>query len=381
MAFEFEFPDIGEGLTEAVVVKWLVGIGDEVGLDEPLVEVETDKAVTEMPAPRAGVLLFQGAAEGETILVDQLLAVIGQPGETWAPEPEDTASPAPSGADAAPIVGTLSDDADVLTASGPQTLPRVRKLAAELGVDLSAVSGSGPGGRITDDDVRDAAGAGAGPVERRKLSPTRRAIAEHLTRSWREIPHVVTYGSADAAAALAARSDFEGAKPPLEALFISALVPLLQEYPEFNATLQGDDLILRKHYDVGVAVDTPDGLMVAVVRDAGEQTVPELADEIRRLAAGARDRTLAASDMRGATFTLSNIGAVGGRYGTPIIPFGTTAILSVGRADPEPVVVDGVVAVGRRFPLSLSYDHRVVDGALGRRFMGAVVSAIEDIDG
>ncbi len=377
MAFEFEFPDIGEGLTEAIVVKWLIDLGEPVGLDEPLVEVETDKAVTEIPAPRAGVLLYQGAAEGGTILVDQLLAVIGEPGESW--QPGGGTEPAGEEAPAAPIVGTLSEDADILTGSGPPALPRIRKLAGDLGVDLAAVTGSGPGGRVTEDDVRAAVSTGGGPLERRRLSPTRRAIAEHLTKSWREIPHVVTYGSADASAALAARAAAEGDTPPLEALLIAALVPLLRDYPEFNATLQGDDLVLKHFYDIGIAVDTPDGLMVAVVRDAADRTLDDLGNEIRRLAAGARERTLGAADLRGATFTLSNIGAVGGRYGTPIIPYGTTAILSVGRADPEPVVIDDEVVVGRRFPLSLAYDHRVIDGALGRRFMGAVVHAVESI--
>lgn len=249
----------------------------------------------------------------------------------------------------------------------------VRRLAAELGVDLASVAGSGPGGRITEDDVRSAATA-AGPARRVPLSATRKAIVRNLTRSWQEIPHVTTYGRADATSLLAERERL--GKPPLEALLITRLVPLLQSFPAFNATFQGDVVVEHLRYDVGFAVDTPDGLMVAVIRAADEKSIDDLAAEIRALAAAARERTIAPEALRGQTFTLSNIGAVGGGFGTPIVPFGTSAILGVGRADPQPVVRDGAVVVGREFPLSLSYDHRIIDGAMGRSFTAAVVDAL-----
>ncbi len=379
MAYEFAFPDVGEGLTEATIVRWLVEVGDPVGLDDVVVEVETDKAVTEMPSPRAGVLLHRGGEPGDVIAVGEVLMVIGDEGETWSP-------PAPAAAGtAAPIVGTL-DEGDAPLApvgGGPQALPRVRKLAAELGVELAAVAGSGAGGRITEDDVRAAAGADE-RVDRVPLSATRRAIAARMEQSWREIPHVTTYGEADAGALLAARRELaaaSGDRVPLEALLIGAVLPALRAHPEFNASLVGDTLLLRRHYDVGVAVDTPDGLLVAVVRDAEARDAAGLAAEVTRLATAARDRALRPDEMHGATFTLSNIGAVGGRFGTPLIPLGTTAILSVGRADPSPAVVDGELAVVRRFPLSLSYDHRLIDGALGRRFLAAVIEGIESARG
>jgi pyruvate dehydrogenase E2 component (dihydrolipoamide acetyltransferase) len=296
--------------------------------------------------------------------------VIGEPEEEWSPEPAAEREPPRS---AAPVVGTL-EEAD----EGVRALPMIRRLAAEMGVELAAVVGSGPGGRITREDV-EAAATATGPIDRVKLSPTRATIARHLSRSWQEIPHVTTYDEADAANLLAARSRLAAAGEaiPLEALLIARVTPLLAEYAEFNATLQGEHLLLRRHYDVGFAVDTPDGLMVAVVRGADRRDLPGIATEVRRLAGAARDRTIAGEEMRGVTFTISNIGAVGGRYGTPIIPLGTTAILSVGRADERPVVRDGAIVVGRELPLSLSYDHRVIDGALGRRFMAAVVAALE----
>ncbi len=278
MAFEFDLPDIGEGLTEATIVRWLVDVGDEVGLDEPMVEIETDKAVVEMPAPRAGVILHQGAPAGAVIAVDSLLVVIGDEGEQWKP---GTTPAEPATEQAAPIVGTLDERAEVLGRPGaPQALPRVRKLAADLGVELSTVPGTGPGGRVTEDDVRAAAQPDDEDVERVPLSATRKAIAAAMERSWREIPHVTTYGEAEAGPLLAARRELAertGAPVPLEALLIGRLVPVLGAHPEFNATLAGDTLLLRRRHDIGFAVDTPDGLLVAVVRDAGELAMEELA--------------------------------------------------------------------------------------------------------
>ncbi len=373
MATEFHLPDVGEGLAEAVIVSWYVEVGCDVTMDEPLVEVETDKAVLDIPSPVGGTLLHQGAAAGETLEIEALLAVVGEPGEVWEPG----AAP-PDGGDvgtAAPIVGSLEEATTLADVphDGPQALPRVRRLAAELGVHLASVVGTGPAGRITETDVREAT-AEMGPVRRVRMSPTRRTIAEHLTRSWQEIPHVTTYGEVDAAPLLAARE--AAGKPPLEALLIARIVPLLREFPVFNASISGDDVLEKLHYDVGFAVDTPEGLMVAVIHDADQRSIGELGDEVRRLADAARGRSARPEELHGQTFTLSNIGAVGGRYGTPIVPYGTTAIVSIGRADPRPIVRNGQVVVGSEFPLSLSYDHRVIDGGTGRAFMGALIDAL-----
>lgn len=367
MAHEFHLPDVGEGLVEAVIVSWYVYLGETVGLDQPLVEVETDKAIIDMPSPFAGVLLYRGGEDGATIEVGSLLAVIGEPGERW--EPPAAASPAQK--PSAPVVGSLPEAA--APPRGPQALPMVRKLAEELGVDLSGVPGTGALGRITEQDVR--AAASARPTVRAPMSRLRRRIAENLARSWREIPHVTTYGHADSDTLLAERSRL--GKPPVEALLIARLVPVLVRFSAFNSAVEGDEIVERRFYDIGFAVDTPDGLMVAVVRDAGDLPVEEVAGEVRRLAEGARERTLGVDELRGQTFTISNIGAVGGGQGTPIIPYGTSAILSVGRAGPRPVVRDDRIEIVRQFPLSLSYDHRIIDGAEGRRFMAAVIAALE----
>ena len=294
MAREFHLPDIGEGLAEATIVEWFVAVGEAVDVDGPLVEVETDKAVVEIPAPVGGVLLHRGADEGETIEVESLLAVIGEAGEEW--------TPAAAGTEAAPIVGTLDETPEVFEGRSlrPGALPMVRKLASELGVDVDSLAGSGPGGRVTEDDVR-AAFADVGPTRRVPLSATRKAIVRNLTRSWQEIPHVTTYGEVDAAPLLERRKALGNL--PLEALLINAVVPVLREFPSFNATFAGDAIVENLRYDVGFAVDSPDGLMVAVIREAGGRSVEDLGTEVTRLAAAARDRTAAPDELRGQTFT------------------------------------------------------------------------------
>ncbi|KAA3635534.1 MAG: 2-oxo acid dehydrogenase subunit E2 [Armatimonadetes bacterium] len=375
MATEFHLPDIGEGLAEATILHWFVDVGDRVEADAPLVEVETDKAVVEIPAPIGGVVLHHGAEADEVLAVEHLLAVIGEEGELWAASvapPEITLGESTD--EAAPIVGTLESDPTPSVGSGVQALPLVRRLATELGVELETVPGTGPGGRITEDDVHEAASQSLGPHTRVPFSATRKAIIRNLTRSWNEIPHVTTYGTVDASALLAARAD--AGKVPLEAVLITRIVPLLKEHRAFNAAFSPDAVIEHDRYDIGIAVDTPDGLMVAVVADADTKSIEALGDEIRALAAGAKDRTLDRKQLTGQTFTLSNIGAVGGRFGTPIVPYGTTAILSVGRAEPEAVVRDNEIVIATEFPLSLSYDHRVIDGATGRSFMADLTAAL-----
>jgi pyruvate dehydrogenase E2 component (dihydrolipoamide acetyltransferase) len=217
--------------------------------------------------------------------------------------------------------------------------------------------------------------------ERRQMSRLRRTIAANMAKSWAEIPHVTTFDDVDATRLLEVRQalgDRHDTKIPVEALVIKAVLPALDEFPEFNATLDGDDLIYRAHKDIGIAVDTPDGLLVAVIRDAAAKSVMDLASEVRHLGEGARERRLAPDELTGQTFTVSNIGAVGGGHGTPIVPYGTVAILSVGTARLRPVVHDEDLDIAPVMPLSLSYDHRVIDGAVGRRFMALVLENLEE---
>jgi pyruvate dehydrogenase E2 component (dihydrolipoamide acetyltransferase) len=340
----------------------------------------------------------------------------------------------------------LSEEAESLSSSEPETptapttvkaLPLVRKLARENGIDLTTIRGSGPGGRITRSDVKDAmdaavtspserqrtlgevpssrgggdlvpehgvhdvaVGAGHGvsdehlaadgtpteaeePVqdERRPMSRLRRTIAANMAKSWAEIPHVTTFDDVDATRLLEVRQALgkrHGVKIPLEALLIKAVLPALDEYPEFNASIDGDDLVVHGARDIGIAVDTPEGLIVAVIRNAEQKSVLDLASEVRRLGEGARERSLGPDELTGQTFTVSNIGAVGGGHGTPLIPYGTVAILSVGMARLQPIVYEEDLAIGPVIPLSISYDHRVIDGAVGRRFMALLMENLEE---
>jgi pyruvate dehydrogenase E2 component (dihydrolipoamide acetyltransferase) len=371
MAQEFVLPDIGEGLTEAEVVTWLIAVGDEVADGQPLCEVETAKAVVELPSPFAGVLLHQGAPEGATIAVGGIVAIIGERNETWD-EPsqvEDSREPATTSTAPPPPQAQV------------KAMPVVRRLAKEHGVDLGRVTGTGPGGRITREDVLTFSGDDT-RSDIVRLSATRRAIADHLSRSWQEIPHVTTYDDIDATAILEARRSLgeqRGSSVPLEALLIRAVIPALRAHPEFNATLTGEELLLHSEYNIALAVDTPDGLLVPVLHRADQLDLDGLEDGIDGIAAGARSRSLRPEQLQGGTFTVSNIGALGGGHGTPIIPLGTTAIVSFGRAVDTPVAREGSIAIMPRMPVSLSYDHRVIDGALGRRFIDTLTAALGDV--
>ncbi len=386
MAYVFELPDIGEGLTEADIIRWHVPVGDSVAMDQILVEVETAKAVVEIPSPAAGTLLHHGAGEGTTLTVGAVLAVIGDADESWRGHDlgTDLSGSGQAGGTADPGAQKRGRRR---SAGGdrPQALPVVRRLAREHGVDLGSIAGSGPGGRITRDDVM----AAASPEppretvggERVRLSMLRRTIAEHMSSSWREIPHVTIFQDVDATRLLTARRALAGRHErqiPMEALVVKALTPVLGRFREFNATLDGDELILHSSLDVGIAVDTADGLLVPTIPNAGEMGLLLLAEAISDLGTRGKARTLAAHELTGATFTVSNFGALGGGRGTPIIPLGTTAILAVGRAEDTPVVRNGSVSIAPMMPLSLAFDHRVIDGGAGQRFVAMLVENLEE---
>ncbi len=417
MAREFKLPDIGEGLTEAEIVSWLVAEGDSVEADQPLVEVETDKAVVEIPSPYAGVVLSHGGAEGDVVAVGAVLVVIGDEGEGLDAKDSSPDHPEPAPVQqVAPIVGTLDEEPETIEpvrvaepagSSRVKALPIVRKMARDAGIDIEAVTGTGPDGRITRDDIEAAIGSAApaashdgAPVTqlprsepvapapssqatagRVTMSRLRRTIAANMSKSWAEIPHVTTFDDVDATRLLAVRAalaERNEMKIPIEALVVKAVIPTLRAFPDFNSTLDGDDLIIHSTHNVGIAVDTPDGLLVAVIPAADDMTVLQLAAEVTRLGEGARDRSLTPGELTGQTFTVSNIGAVGGGHGTPIVPHGTTAILSVGRAVERPIAANGEVVVAPVMPLSLSYDHRVIDGGQGRRFMALLMENLEE---
>jgi pyruvate dehydrogenase E2 component (dihydrolipoamide acetyltransferase) len=351
VAYEFKLPDLGEGLTEGEIARWLVAEGEAVAEDDPLVEIQTDKTTVEIPSPAAGTVLRILVGEGEVAPVGAVLVVIGDAGETvdagvWDQTPGN----------AGPEGGKV------------QATPLVRRIAQELGVDLAAVAGTGAGGRVTEDDVRAAAGGKPGEGRREPLRGVRRQIARHLATAHREIPAVTwveecDFGSIDLTLLL----------PTV----LSASALSLREFPELNARLEGDEIVLLERYDLGIAVQTEQGLVVPVVRNCDTRPPEELAAEVARLAEAARAGSLKPEELRGSTFTVTSAGKLAGLFQTPIVNHPEVAILSVGRIGPRPVVRDGEVVVRPIGTVAITFDHRVVDGARAAAFGLAVIGRLE----
>jgi pyruvate dehydrogenase E2 component (dihydrolipoamide acetyltransferase) len=393
MALDVKLTDIGNGLTEAEIVSWLVSPGDTVTVNQALVEVETDKAVVEISTPQAGTVVSTHGNVGDTISVGDTLVVIGDADTVPAETPDVSGAFTEVGITSGykPNERTM---ADVAPQTAPQpvvavevepsaehpvrAMPLIRKLAREHQIDLAAVTPSGSHGQITRADVMEvvaARGAAKVPaVPRAAMSKLRRTIAAHMTRSWEEIPHVTVWGPAEATRLIEAR---KRTGLPLDALLIRAMTPSLAEYADFNSSFDGETLTPNDTYDIGIAVDTDAGLLVPVVKDVTGRNDNDLAKEIDRLVVGAKSRTLGTDDLTGQTWTISNVGAVGGRYGTPIIPIGTTSIIAVGRARDEVVARYGQPVVAPMMPLALSFDHRVIDGAQASRFLEHIIESIE----
>jgi pyruvate/2-oxoglutarate dehydrogenase complex dihydrolipoamide acyltransferase (E2) component len=365
MAHEFKLPDLGEGLTEGEVARWLVSEGQEIAEDDPLVEIQTDKATVEIPSPYSGNVLRIVVAEGQVAPVGAVLVVIGDPGETVA----EPAARAPS--DTVSQGRTSDGGPRPSEARRVAATPLVRKMAEELGVALDGLAGSGPGGRITEEDVRAAAGdiESAGEGRREPLRGLRRVIAEHMARAHREVPAVTWVEECD----------FEGVDMErLLATVLKACAVSLAEFPELNARFEGDAIVYLDRYDLGVAVQTDDGLVVVVVRDVESRSLEEVDAEVRRLAEKARSGALEPDDVRGSTFTVTSGGKVAGLFQTPIVNHPEVAILSIGRIAPRPVVRDDEVVVRRMGAIAVTFDHRVVDGARAAAFGLAVIRRLED---
>jgi pyruvate/2-oxoglutarate dehydrogenase complex dihydrolipoamide acyltransferase (E2) component len=349
VAYEFKLPDLGEGLTEGEIARWLVSEGQEVAEDEPLVEIQTDKTTVEIPSPAAGKVTSILVEEGKVVPVGTVLVVIGGDGDGARKQP-DTAQPAQ-------------------TASPPskgRATPLVRKIAQELGVDLDSLTGTGPQGRITEDDVRGAAAATEG--RREPLRGVRRLIAEHMTRSHREVPAVTWVEECD----------FSGVDLKLLVpTVLKVCAQALHEFPELNARLEGNDIVYLDRYDLGVAVQTDNGLVVPVVRDCDSRSVDELRAEVDRLAEAARAGTLEPEELRGSTFTVTSAGKLAGLFQTPLVNHPEVAILSIGRIAQRPVVRDGDVVAAPTGYVSVTFDHRVVDGARAAEFGLAVIRLLE----
>lgn len=396
MPIELKLPDVGEGIAEGEVVRWLVTEGAAVKEDDLLVEILTDKANIELPSPVSGTFLKILAQPGQIVKVGEPIALIepaaGQaaaahqvtaPSDRATPSSRETTEPvqeSPPGKAAGAVGEVLAT-------------PVVRKLAKDLGVVLGAVRGSGPGGRITEEDVRQAAGPKAPPgippdsasEERVPFKGRRRMIARKMVAAKTRVPHALLVDEADVSGLLAERAKMreigerEGVRITILPFIMKAVAGALQRHPGLNASLDEDreEIVLKKKIDVGMAVDAEDGLVVPVVRNADAKSVIELAREIERLSAAAREGNLAPGDLTGGTFTISSVGSIGGLFSYPVINVPEAAVLAAHRIVTRPVVRDGEIVPREMMYLSLSFDHRIVDGGEATRFLNEVVRRIE----
>ncbi|HEV8307047.1 MAG TPA: dihydrolipoamide acetyltransferase family protein [Methylomirabilota bacterium] len=434
MAREFKLPDLGEGLTEAEIVQVLVAEGEEIKEDQAVLLVETEKAQVELPSPFGGRVAKIHVRPGQRVKVGSVLMSFGDGGSDRAQEKITARPGGPAVSVAEPRVEGFGGDSVPPPARTipPAATPATRRLARELGVELAGVKGTGPGGRITDEDVRSVRAEGGklppsdsptrgaatvpagpaeareaepgrplelrvelpplprfeqwGPIEREPLRGIRRRSAEHLALAWAVIPHVTQHDEADITALEALRRRHQarvrdgGGDLTLTVLVIKAAALVLKGHPRFNASLdhRTGELVLKRYYHIGVAVDTERGLVVPVVRDVDQKRIRDLAVELSQLVGRAREGKATLEELRGGTFTVTNTGALGGTGATPIINYPEVAILGLGRAREMPVVRDGQVVVRLILPLSLAFDHRVIDGMEAARLSAELVRLLED---
>jgi pyruvate dehydrogenase E2 component (dihydrolipoamide acetyltransferase) len=435
---EFKLPDLGEGMQEAQIVEWLVKPGDTLKLDQPIVRVETDKAIVEIPSAVAGRVSEIRVPQGQVAKLGEVLVVFdsasGANGGTAATKTTGTpaTTAATNGATSAPASPAQQATAQMASATKQRVLaaPAVRKLAFELGINLEQVPSSHPSGRVTIEDVRAYAeraksepatrasstpaapapvgqkvvesGAGtraeagdhkgrpytttATQAEREPLTGLRKRIAERMERSWRTIPHATAFDEMDGTALAALRqalkpiAEQRGVRLTYMPLLIKLLIPVLKEFPIFNASLDEEqrEIVYKHSYHIGVAADSPEGLLVPVLRDADRLTLMEITARLEHLIEGARKRTLSLPELSGSTFTLNNVGSFGGSSGTPIINYPEAAILAVGRLQEKAVVRDGAIIARPMMPLALSFDHRLIDGALAGKFLARFKELVEN---
>lgn len=460
MAIEFKLPDLGEDIETGDVVKVYVSPGDRVEIEQSLMEIETDKAALEIPSPAGGVIKEVHVKEGDTIKIGQLLVTIDDGaggGERAAEvktvkkeappkkvayeaveaakkeEPRETAEKKAEGKEAAPKKAEPVKKAEKIQGEGkePETerepgereekpaqiipaSPTVRRLARERGIDITRVTGTGPGGRITEEDLKapkmKAAPEEAKPAPEQKepeekapvseavpsddkygetehvaMTRVRRLTAERLSESWKA-PHVTQHDKADITELEKLRKHYGkeveslGGKLTMTSILLKAVSSALKLHPQFNASIDMEkgEIVYKKYYNIGVAVDTDRGLLVPVIRDADKKNIEELSVDLRVLSEKARTKKITAAELQGGTFTITNLGGLGGTYFTPVINSPEVAILGVSRASLEAVYIDGQLQPRLMLPLSLSYDHRLIDGADAVRFLRWIVEALEE---
>jgi len=452
MATTFTLPELGENVKSGTITSVLVKTGDRVEKDQTVIQLETDKAVVDVPSPQAGVVSEVRAKEGATLNVGDVILVLDGAGAPAAPTkdakpaPKQEATPAPVAAAAAPVAAPVAaptppppaapatptpqpaslDTLEEAAAPGPEpaaqavpantgtvrAAPSVRKLAREIGIDIGAVPPSSPGAAIAIEDVKNYArtvrtgsapvaenaapppsgGAASlpnfekwGPITREKMSTIRRLTAEGMSRSWGAVPHVTQHDKADITEIEKFRKDYgkiaekAGGKLTVTAILVRLLAEALKKFPQFNASLDtaSGEIVYKQYYNIGVAVDTEWGLLVPNIKNADRKSLVQIAAELASLSERARQRKTSLDELQGGCITITNLGGIGGNAFTPIVNLPEAAILGVSRSSIEPVWIDGAFVPRTMMPLSLSYDHRVIDGADAARFARWLCAAIE----
>lgn len=422
MKFEFRFPDIGEGITEGTLMKWLVKEGENIEEGQSVAEVETDKVTTEIPSPRTGVVSELKVEEGDVINVGDVFITIDTSGEVDEIDKKEESVEKKEivEEETAGVVGEVIASSEEIPPSTEEVVlskkpdkvrvlatPVARKMAKDLGVDISKVKGTGPNGRVMKEDIIKAKDAMMKSKEESKISQIqyeesilvederieripltriRKTIAEQMTLSRFTIPHTTAMDEIDVTELYEFRKKYkdilieEEVKLTFLPFIVKGVIAVLKELPEFNSSLdeENDELILKHFYHIGIATDTDRGLMVPVLRDGDKKSIVEIAKEIEDLSSRAKNNQIELHELKGSTFTITNYGSIGGYFGIPIINYPESAILGVGRIVKKPIVKDDEIVIARVLPLSLSYDHRIIDGASGARFLNLLSELLKD---
>ena len=428
MRVDVVMPQMGESIAEGTITRWMKQIGETVQRDEPLFEISTDKVDAEIPSPSAGTLVEIKNQAGETVPVNQVVAVLeteaGAAASAPAPKAEATPEPKPEPKPAAPPPAPKAEApkptpptpapaaAAAESSEGSFVSPVVRKIAAEHGIDPTTVPGTGAGGRVTKKDIQDFVAKGGRPaatpsapapapapasptvtfpagarVERQAMSPMRKKIAEHMIESRRTSAHVHSVFEVDMTRVVSLRSKYKGlyeerhgTKLTLTPFFLKAACDALRAWPIVNSSVEGNEIVYRKDLNIGVAVALDWGLIVPVVRNADQLSIAGLTMKVNDLAERARTKKLVPDEVQGGTFTITNPGIFGGLFGLPIINQPQVAILGIGGIEKRPVVIDDAIAIRDRMYMSMSYDHRVVDGAVADQFLAHVKKVLQEFD-
>jgi 2-oxoglutarate dehydrogenase E2 component (dihydrolipoamide succinyltransferase) len=409
MAVEIRVPTLGESIVDAVIVKWLKKPGEQVARSEPVVELETDKVNVEIPADQAGVIESIERNEGDTVAVGELLGTISAGAVAEAPQPA-AAAPAPAAAQAAAPAPAQPEAESAAAVDARRAGPATRRLAAERAVDLTKILGSGPGGRVLPEDVERHAqpapvqaptrpaepapatpslnGAGGDRPEREervRMSRRRQTVASRLVEAQRTAAMLTTFNEVDMTAIMEARKkrrdafkERHGVSLGFMSFFTKASIGALKAFPRLNAEIQGDEIVLKHYYDIGIAVGVEEGLVVPVVRDADRKTFAEIESEIIELATKARENKLAIAELQGGTFTITNGGIFGSLLSTPILNTPQVGILGMHKIEERPIALNGEVVIRPMMYLALSYDHRIVDGREAVQFLVRLKELLED---